>query len=403
MIINREKLLYMPVIILFIFILVFPTMYRSIVGFLLIIAIFSSCIIKVKIDLKIYLWNLFYILFGIILIIRAIILDTPGAIDNSKVFIIWIAIYMILSTVIKEQKQIIKLLTIFNIVSIANFIIYFLGFLFYLKLLNFNIIGTLGYTIDPINGKYNLPNISTTVFLLPFYTTIIIYSKINQVKFNKSITFFIIISFLFNLFMAYQSGRRAILLELIFIPVLIFVLDFKRRIIIKLACFFTIILFITYIYIFFFDHNLYEYFSNIFTSNHRDILSNQIRVQQFKYLNSAWLNNFWFGKGIGSSVDMIRDKNMPWAYELSYNALLMQIGILGFFIYLIGVLYLVIQLRQITIHNRNNIYGIIIGAINISLLCFLIANATNPYLMKFSSLWVLFLPVGIINYYKVYK
>jgi hypothetical protein len=30
--------------------------------------------------------------------------------------------------------------------------------------------------------------------------------------------------------------------------------------------------------------------------------------------------------------------------------------------------------------------------------CFLIANATNPYLGKFDCLWVIFLPIALINY-----
>jgi len=29
--------------------------------------------------------------------------------------------------------------------------------------------------------------------------------------------------------------------------------------------------------------------------------------------------------------------------------------------------------------------------------CFLIANATNPYLAKFDYIWVIFLPVALIN------
>lgn len=42
-------------------------------------------------------------------------------------------------------------------------------------------------------------------------------------------------------------------------------------------------------------------------------------------------------------------------------------------------------------------YGRLMLPLLVGLTCFLIANATNPYLLKFDYMWVIFLPLAIIN------
>ena len=39
--------------------------------------------------------------------------------------------------------------------------------------------------------------------------------------------------------------------------------------------------------------------------------------------------------------------------------------------------------------------------IMVGMTCFLIANATNEYLIKFDSIWVIFLPITLINYWLI--
>ena len=84
-------------------------------------------------------------------------------------------------------------------------------------------------------------------------------------------------------------------------------------------------------------------------------------------------------------------------YELSYVALLFHTGIVGFAIYAAAVIWIYrMGLRIIRSGDRIGLYMVpaLVGTT-----CFLIANATNPYLEKFDYIWVIFLPVALINYW----
>ncbi len=87
----------------------------------------------------------------------------------------------------------------------------------------------------------------------------------------------------------------------------------------------------------------------------------------------------------------------PWAYELTYVALLFQTGVIGFFFYSVGVIWIfVMGLRMAASSHRlaDQMLAVLVG-----LACFLVANATNPYLAKYDLMWVIFLPVAMINHY----
>ncbi len=86
---------------------------------------------------------------------------------------------------------------------------------------------------------------------------------------------------------------------------------------------------------------------------------------------------------------------MPWAYELYYLALLFQTGLLGFMAYGAGVAWThVMGLRVI---REGGPLGEMMLPILVGTSCFLIANATDPYLARFDGLWVIFLPLAVVN------
>jgi len=120
------------------------------------------------------------------------------------------------------------------------------------------------------------------------------------------------------------------------------------------------------------------------------------RNEQFHALIDGWLENPLIGAGHGAAaIDNKNLEEMQWAYELSYLALLFQVGIIGFLVYLISIIWMIIKLIQKL--KKNQEYSIIILPILVGLICFLIANATNPYLLKFDYLWVIFLPLAYLN------
>lgn len=120
-----------------------------------------------------------------------------------------------------------------------------------------------------------------------------------------------------------------------------------------------------------------------------------LRYQQAVALIQGWLESPWLGHGHGAVASIVRSEEMPWAYELQYLALLFHTGILGTLLYAgcIGWIYWqgVRAIRVSPVHGR------IMFPLLVGLTCFLVANATNPYLLKFDFMWVVFLPLAVIN------
>jgi hypothetical protein len=121
------------------------------------------------------------------------------------------------------------------------------------------------------------------------------------------------------------------------------------------------------------------------------------RRQQLIALSNGWLGRPFWGAGLGASVlGSIRSETMPWSYELYYLSLLYQTGMVGFVAYSAGVAW--IFWKGIKIIREGGALGRIMIPMLVGCTGFLIATATNPYLDRFDGLWVLFLPLAVINY-----
>ncbi len=123
--------------------------------------------------------------------------------------------------------------------------------------------------------------------------------------------------------------------------------------------------------------------------------SSGLRYLQANSLWEAFTNSPLIGHGLGSAVDVLRSDEMPWAYELSYLALLMNVGIIGFLIYSFAIVWIALKGLQLARKDRE-FAKLFVPLLN-GLCAFLIINGTNPYLAKFDYLWVIFLPIALIN------
>jgi hypothetical protein len=120
------------------------------------------------------------------------------------------------------------------------------------------------------------------------------------------------------------------------------------------------------------------------------------RSSQLSVLLTEWAGTPLLGAGHGASaVGSIRSVEMPWAYELSYAALLFHTGLVGFIVYSAAVLWIYGMGARIVRGGGARAHYML--AVLVGLSCFLIGNATNPYLEKYDLLWVIFLPVALIN------
>jgi hypothetical protein len=120
------------------------------------------------------------------------------------------------------------------------------------------------------------------------------------------------------------------------------------------------------------------------------------RAQQFDALIRGWLTSPLLGSGHGAAApDMVRSLEMPWAYELTYAALLYHTGLVGAFFYAGGIFW--IYLQAVSIIRAGTALAPLTVAVLTGTTTFLIAAATNPYLERYDALWVIFLPLAIIN------
>lgn len=126
--------------------------------------------------------------------------------------------------------------------------------------------------------------------------------------------------------------------------------------------------------------------------------SNLERRLQFEALVQGIAESPVFGQGLGAAASYSRSTEQPWAYELTYVALVFQFGFFGFSVYALGVAYLFWQLirlaRRVDLPARDRLA---IFCFSAGLVAFLTANATNPYLGKFDYMWTLFVPLGMLR------
>ena len=123
-----------------------------------------------------------------------------------------------------------------------------------------------------------------------------------------------------------------------------------------------------------------------------------VRSDQFYALISGWIESPIWGAGHGASPDSMMSRIKPWAFELSYVALLYHAGLMGFFVYFSYIVW--IFWKGFIIIRSSSVYGFFMLPVLIATFCFLVANSVNPYLEKFDFMWiVLFLPSVIINQY----
>jgi hypothetical protein len=259
-------------------------------------------------------------------------------------------------------------------------------------------------------------SISSLIFLIPFLITAIIFWS-DKIEPPVSQIWLWISSYL-GILVAIFTGRKAVWLILMITPLFIFLFWIlagekirsvaKEFLKFKILGFLVLILsvFLTLTFFSCLEKNFSSAFhgfdvisiKNSFKSGfefgHDEIAT--LRSEQFLELIKAWWESPLIGHGLGASLDnFVRSKEQPWAYELSYAALLFHTGLIGLIIYFSGVIW--IFYKAFKICQSEKLLAFYIAPVMVGMACFLVANGTNPYLEKFDFMWIIFLPIMLIN------
>ncbi len=371
-----------------------------------------------RLNNRVGLWTLTLAMVSFFFVMEGFLAMTPGASKAAFVYVVWPLIYVFWIAGLAQQRL---LLAVHHTAVVATLFIAIYGCLYLLTQLNIlpetRLVSSLslgweseafgsheGYTQMQFAGLNSLP------FLVP-YVMASIATQVPSAGRRLFRQICIWTACILGWIVVLAGGRRALFLVMFLTPLLVlFFRSFQpktekrlnRRSLITLSGLFVIgvvVVFAGLSSIYQFDlSNVWDRFVTGFDLSSQTIDEGAIaRHEQLLALLRGWLEDPLLGAGHGASAyGSIRSDTMPWAYELSYLAILFQTGLVGFAAYTVGVVW--IFYRGIKIIGEGGQLGRMMIPMLVGCAAFLIANATNPYLTRFDGLWTLFLPLAIINY-----
>ena len=346
-------------------------------------------------------WNHNSIIFMISFLIYAILAfsigvlkQNPGAIPFARLNIIYPLFFFVSATMIRDDEKFNVLIHSIEVVTLLLGIYTICFFVYKSNLWPFDFFITLGQTgaVGFHEGYTHITNtnLSMLIFLCPFNILLLFEEEI------KKYQILLFINAILIGVCAILSGRRIIwgIMMFAFLYAIIFnrKLSKLQKVGVCLAA-----LFLGSIMLFFLTKvgvlnlaGLIQRFADAFRGQ-----EGSIRSEQAKSLWEGFLQCPILGSGAGVGTDYIRGSlEMSWIYELSYNLILYNSGLIGTAVYFFSLFFLGILLFEYRKKNRN------IRAILGGYICSLIANATNPYFSSsFDFLWFIFLPFMCVNIY----
>lgn len=344
---------------------------------------------------------------SIFFIVYGLILSAPGALNVSTVYVVWPILYFYFIGFNSKTSDILPFMSMILYGCIISAILVLLFIInTFIGIPGVSVIASAqDFTVGFYDGfiELNSMNLATIMYAFSFSLTIVLLPKdLNYFAAGKMKTINFI-SVVVSLLLILISARRAFWLVCLLSPIIIIALFKLSGIRINLRKyllpFFGVLLFsgIAFSLLSLDLTIITTEFDTIFEFDNPDAESNYLRKEQYDALVNGWMDSPFFGKGLGATAKgSIRDEAAPWAYELSYMALLFQTGIIGMCIYGGSILW--IYFKSIRIMRSQGALAVFMLAPQIiGLTCFLIVNASNPYLAKFDYLWTVFLPIATIN------
>ena len=378
----------------------------------LLVILFIRALLDYPVNLhpKIFIGTLVFTSISLIFCLEGFLRGTPGAAQCAQVYVFWPLVYLFLLTGVGKE-------TIFS--GLENTMIFSTAFIGVFGVLFF--LSAVG-AIPPIpfasallsndelsSGLYSghvelaFPGINSLPFLVPFVLAVVLTRQKRRL--------WPWMALLVALPVVILSGRRALQIVTMLSPLLVYAAcciqpsHVKKSTSPRILRTVVIVLLLIAASI-----SVFGYFSEISVaglgerlsagfdfSNSMDT-SASARTEQYLALTKSIQQRPFFGAGFGAAdFHSVRSEAMPWAYELYYIALIFQTGLVGFAAYATGMLWIYRSAAKIIrIGEGQQMIPAMVG-----MTAMLIATATNPYLVRFDGLWVIFLPLALINHWLV--
>jgi hypothetical protein len=405
-----------PGYLLFFIMLFVPNTYqliKAMLGMLVlaIIAINTLVYGRLALHRPVLLWTLFMVTIGSAFIFHGLLNNAPGALRMSTIYVLWPLIFIVLVAGVANEERLRGLLAVMVVATIAislyalSFILYAAGWLpryLYIPL-------DQGQSVGFYSGyiEFVLHSISSLLFSVPFIiAALMTWPKEQSMPISR---LWLWIAFILGTPVVLFSARRVLISVIALSPLITlciqqFLPNSLKWVRTALGIRFLLYGGILFAAILIPLHIIYEFSLLALLDTFAvgwDFAGEQSAIDrrdQFFPLVQGWSESPLFGSGHGASAEgSIRSDEMPWAYELSYLALLYHTGMVGFLAYASGVAWIFwISLKIIRLGDRFSLYML---PLLVGFSCFLLGNASNPYLEKFDYMWVIFLPIAFINFW----
>ncbi|QGN57955.1 hypothetical protein [Nostocoides sp. HKS02] len=327
----------------------------------------------------------------------------PGAYSQSTVYTLWPIVFLVLASQVQFIQHLRRL---FRVCIIGAAAIGAYGSLYILSQTGVIPASGLATAINQGQGivysrgilQFSLTTLSSLLFLVPFLITLILtWPRGTPYPINRWVIYFSLIS---TIALVILSGRRALLLVFALSPILAVMLEPRlRRRIRRLIAPIIVVAVVGYVIVLALHLDLQANLSWTVLKSDSQGPDANARSMQLAALLQGWSNEPIFGSGLGGvAPGAIRNLDTPWAYELAYVALLFHVGLSGVILYggaIGGSFAKALRESRKVVGLREWSVPLLVG-----LTCFLIGNITNPYLEKFDSLWVLFIPLMLLQVWK---
>lgn len=379
-------------------------------GLLILVAFIEFVARKKCVNKNVLIFLIIFILYYFLSLVWGIMNNYPFSISRDfaliQYYIITPIAVVLLSSMFVENEKRKSFLKTFII-----YLTFLLVFLDLWKLLNIkanfpsipllNII-TQSSDISTYGLTLRLANETSFFFLLPFVTVLSLDNTLNAIQKNV-VLFSIAGGFIYCLL----SGRK--MLEIIEIISILFTIsmyvfqkrDISIKEIIKLICLIALIFVCVKWGVNVFSkilgiNNIYsEAYDTLRQGLSKNAQGVNVRSKSIKGLYILWSQSFLFGNGLNSySNYWIANNVTKWSYEVFYNALLAQTGILGVLLLLIAIVEIIRNLIINFMKKKENYYL----ALAIAFVMFAFSAESNPMLYFVWPWTIVLVASGILEY-----